>query len=69
MHFVGKKAIETGGVCWNMFGEFWQVAFENFFDGSILLAPAVHAQSDMSAFCILGTISSHGYLLCNVLPT
>ena len=52
-----------------MLAEFWQVAFGEFFDGSTLLVPAVHAQSDMSVFHILGTILSHGYLFCNMLPT
>ena len=49
--------------------EFWQAAFGKFFDGSTLLVPAVHAQSDMSVFRILGTILLHGYVFCNVLPT
>lgn len=62
IRFVNEIAIDTGGVCRDMLDEFWQAAFAKFFDGSTLLVPAVHAQSDMSAFCILGTILSHGYL-------
>ena len=45
-----------------MLVEFWQAAFRKF------LAPAMTAQSDMSAFHILGTVLSHGYVFCNVLP-
>ena len=52
-----------------MLAEFWQAAFGEFFDGSTLLVPAVHAQLDMSVFHILSTILSHGYLFCNVLPS
>ena len=54
IHFVGDRGIDTGVVCWDMLAEFWQVTFKDFFDGLILLVPAVHVQSDMSAFHILG---------------
>ena len=69
IRFAEEIGIDTGGVCRDMLAEFWQATFREFFDGSILLVPAVHAQSDMSVFRILGTILSHGYLFCNVLPT
>ena len=69
IHFIGEKAIDAGGVCRDMLEEFWQAAFLQYFEGSNLLVPSVHAQTDMAALRIIGTVLSHGYLFCNVLPT
>ena len=69
IRFVGEVGVDAGGVCRDMLVEFWEAAYRQFFDGSSHLVPAVHAQSDMSTFRILGTVLSHGYLFCNALPT
>ena len=66
--FVDERAIDCGGVCRDMISGFWEEAYHRHFDGSSLLAPVIHAQSNMSAFVILGTILSHGYLLEGYLP-
>ena len=69
IQFLGEKALDTGGVSRDMLEEFWKSAFIKYFDGSSLLVPCLHAQSNMAIFQKLGTIMSHGYLFCNVLPT
>ena len=69
IRFIGEKAIDTGGVCRDMLEEFWQAAFVQFFEGSNLLVPSVHAQTDMAVLRVLGMVLSHGYLFCNMLPT
>ena len=51
-----------------MLSGFWEEAYERHFDGSTLLTPVVHAQSNMSDFIALGKILSHGYLLEGYLP-
>ncbi|XP_065903937.1 uncharacterized protein [Dysidea avara] len=69
IHFVGEKAVDTGGVCHDMLAEFWQAAYVEYFEGSNLLVPSVNAQTDMTALHLIGTILSHGYIFCGVLPT
>ena len=65
--FVGEMAVD-GGVCRDMLSGFWEEAYYQLFDGSTLLTPVVHAQSNMSTFATLGRILSHGYLLEGFLP-
>ena len=69
IHFVGEKAVDTGGVCRDMLAEFWQAAYAEYFEGSNLLVPSVNAQTDMTVLHLIGTILSHGYIFCGVLPT
>ncbi len=38
------------------------------FDGNVLLSPVMHAQIDIGTFSTIGTIISHSYLSCGVLP-
>ncbi len=66
--FVGEKAIDLGGVCRDMISGFWEEAYRRHFGGSSLLAPVIHAQTNMSEFVTLGKVLSHGYLLKGYLP-
>lgn len=69
IHFIGERAIDTGGVCRDMFDEFWLATYAQHFEGSNLLVPSVNAHTDMGVMHALGRILSHGYIFCNVLPT
>ena len=66
--FLDEMAIDHGGVSRDMLSGFWEEAYRHQFDGSALLVPVVHAQTDMSVFSTLGRILSHGYLLEGFLP-
>lgn len=66
--FVGEQAIDTGGVLRDMLSAFWEEAYLKHFDGAGLLTPIVHAQIDLSALPILGSVLSHGYLVAGYLP-
>ena len=66
--FTGEKAVDTGGVCRDMFSAFWDDAYLKSFDGGIVLTPAMHPGVSMNVFPILGTIISHGFLSCGFLP-
>ena len=68
IRFSNEVAIDTGGVCRDMFSGFWEDAYSRFFDGSTLLTPALHANVDMSLLPQLGRILSHGFLACGYLP-
>ena len=68
IHFVNERAVDCGGVCRDMLSGFWEEALGQHFDGSSLLTPVIHAQTNMSDFIVLGTILSHGYLLEGYLP-
>jgi len=63
--FIGERAVDTGR---DMLKAFWQAAYMKFFEGSNLLAPLVHAQTDMAMLRVLGTVLSHGYLFSKMLP-
>ena len=69
IHFIGERAIDTGGVCRNMFDAFWLATYAQHFEGSNLLVPSVNAHTDMAVMHALGRIMSHGYIFCSVLPT
>ena len=66
--YVGKRAIDTGGVSRDMFSAFWECAYLNVFDGGNLLAPAIHPGIDMSNLPVLGAILSHVFLSSSFLP-
>lgn len=57
-----------GCVCRDMFSSFWEEAYLKNFDGESLLIPAVHPNTDMATFPILGTVLSHGFMVCGYLP-
>ena len=69
--FAGEMGFDCGGVFRDniMFSAYRNEAYQQYFDGSTLLVPALHPSVNMSALPCLGTILSHGYLLCNFLPT
>ena len=66
--FEGEKAFDIGGVSRDMFSAFFEDAYTRLFDGGSLLAPAVLPHIDMSMWPIMGTVISHTYLACGVLP-
>ena len=66
--FVGEQAVDTGGVLRDILLAFWEEAYLKHFDGAGLLSPIVHAQIDLSALPILGSVLSHGYLVARYLP-
>ena len=66
--FAGEMGYDYGGICRDMFSAYWDEAYQQFFDGSTLLVPALHPSVDMSALPRLGTVLSHGYLLCGFMP-
>ena len=66
--FVDEIAVHRGGVQRDMYSGFWEKAYSLLFDGSILVTPMVHPQTDMSVLPILGRILSHGYLVAEFLP-
>ena len=68
IHFTNEIAVDTGGVCRDMFSAFWEAAYLTEFDGSNLLVPAVHPGTDMAKLPALGAILSHGFLSCGFLP-
>ena len=59
--------MDTGGVCRDMFSEFWDKAYEKAFDGANTLMPAVHPHVQISLFP-LGAILSHGFMSCGFIP-
>lgn len=66
--FVGEKAVDTGGVCRDLFSAFWDKAYEKAFDGTNSLMPAVHPHVDMDIFPVFGAIFSHGFISCGFIP-
>ena len=66
--FHGEKAFDIGGVSRDMFSAFFEDAYARLFDGGSLLAPAVLPHIDMSVWPIMGTVVSHAYLACGILP-
>ena len=51
-----------------MFSAFWDEAYLKHFDGERLLVPSVRPGTDMSELKLLGTILSHGFMVCGFLP-
>ena len=66
--YVREKAVDTGGVCRDLFSAFWESAYIHAFDGGNLLVPAVYPGTDMANLPVLGTIMSHGFLASGFLP-
>lgn len=66
--FIGELAVDLGGVQRDMFSSFWNEAYLKLFEGSTVLIPMIHPQSDLTHFNILGKIVSHGYLVTGILP-
>ena len=65
--FADEIALDLGEVFRDMLSGFWELAYRNLFDGSNLLTPVIHPQTDTSVFPLIGRIISHGYLVCGFL--
>lgn len=46
--FEDERGFDLGGVSRDMYSAFWEKAFQQLFDGSLLLAPAMHAGIDFT---------------------
>lgn len=68
IEYLNERAVDTGGVCRDMFSGFWEEAYVKHFDGDRLLVPAINANCEMAKFPILGAILAHGFFACNFLP-
>ena len=68
IRYEDEQAVDTGGVCRDMFSSLWKQAYINNFDGESLLIPAIHSDTDMATFPVLGTVLSHGFMVCGYLP-
>ena len=66
--FAGEKAVDDGGVHRDMFSAFWEKAYTSLFEGSTLLTPMIHPQTDMTVLPIIGRVLSHGYLVAGDFP-
>ena len=68
VQYENERAIDTGGVCRDLFSAFWEKSYVKNFDGEKLLVPAVHPNTNMAVLRLLGTILSHGFMVCGFLP-
>ena len=68
VRYENEKAIDTGGVCRDMFSAFWEKAYLKNFDGERLVVPCINPSISMDAFKSLGTILSHAYMSCGFMP-
>ena len=66
--FDGEIGVDEGGVHRDMFSAFWSEAYCSLFEGSTLLTPMIHPQTELSHLPIVGRILSHGYLVDGTLP-
>ena len=66
--YEGERAVDTGGVARDMFSAFFDEVYNKMFDGASLLVPALLPHIDMDNWPLLGTIISHAYLACGILP-
>ena len=51
VRYEKERAVDTGGVCRDMFSAFWEEVYEvylNNLDGESLLVPAIHPNTDMA---------------------
>ena len=68
VRYENELAVDTGGVCRDLFSSFWEEAYLKVFDDETLLVPAINPNTDMASFPILGTVLSHGFMVCGYLP-
>ena len=61
-----ENAVDTGGVCRDMFSTFWEEAHIEF-EGKWLVIPSVRPRVNMAKFKLLGTILVHGFMVCGFL--
>ena len=68
--FKGERAIDSGGVQRDMFSSFWEAAYNIILlllEGSNLLTPMIHPQTDLAIFPIIGCILSYLYYVLLVI--
>ena len=58
VRYVKEQAVDTGGVCRDLFSAFWEDSYVKNFDGEKLLVPAVRPNTDMVVLRLHGTILS-----------
>lgn len=68
VRYANELALDTGGVGRDLFSAFWEESYVKNFDGEKLLVPAVRPNADMTVLRTLGTILSHGFMVCAFLP-
>lgn len=68
LQYEGEKAVDTGGVCRDAFSLFWEKAYLQHFDGERLLIPAVNPNTELTTLTLIGSVLSHGYMVCGYLP-
>ena len=68
VRFMNEKAIDVGGVSRDMFAAFYEQAYLKVFDGNNLLTPSIHPHLNLSSLYDVGTIFSHSYIMCGMLP-
>ncbi len=66
--FDGERGFDAGGVCRELFSCFWKMSYLKHFDGETLLVPSIFPGMKSCEMTTLGTIMSHGYLVCGFLP-
>ena len=67
--FQGERAIDIGGVARYVFGiNFYEEVYQQMFEGGSVMVPAILLHIDTSKWSLLGTIISHAYLICGILP-
>ena len=66
--FVFEQAVDTGGVCRDLYSAFWDIAYVKHFDGERLLVPAVNPNTELLILPVLGKILVHGFMVCSFLP-
>ncbi len=64
--FKDELAIDTGGVCRDMFSSFWEQAYLKNFDGETLLC--IRTPKSLLFLFWERTILSHGYLVSGFMP-
>lgn len=66
--YTDEEAVDTGGVCRDLFSAFCEKAYDVSFDGAGVLVLAVHPHVDMALFPLLGAIFSHGFISSGFMP-
>ena len=66
--FVLEQAVDTEGVCRDLYSAFWDIVYVKYFDGEKLLVQAVNPNTDLQILLLLGKILLHGFMVCGFLP-
>ena len=66
--YKDEEAIDTGGVARDMFSAFWEEAYLRDLDGGSTFVPIVHPHAILAHYTVLGSILTHGFMVCGFLP-